>query len=194
MLFAGVADARNLFATLIAIAKYDRHMEQPLKNVQITVNDVQAPTLARVLIPFSLSKQLAQSLDSTEEERYIILKTIFFFFYRHLMPPLTADNLQISISKLFEDLESGKQMFSMIGVRSVERAAILNSLVSWQEITFDLIEMKLVVEHLAGGMSSMPAPDIPRGCKEEQISWSKTAALFLPTFHRERLTGLEKGL
>lgn len=74
-------------------------------NVSITINDVQAPAMARDLIIISLIEQLVRCLESTEEEISLITITIFYVYCGHVMPPFAFDLLQKSIAALLERLE-----------------------------------------------------------------------------------------
>ena len=184
ILYSGVGDARNLYATLLAIRRFEIRTGQSIKNVQITVNDIQAPTTARFLIIFSLLQQLAEASDSTDDRRIVILITIFFVYCGHIIPPCATNYLQRIVSGLIEELNDGRVVSSVIFALGYEKAKILKSLVSWQGEVYEIINKDQVAENIMKESSSIPPGYVPNGCEEERTSWSTTGQLQLPNSYR----------
>ena len=184
ILYSGMGDARTLYATLLAIRKFETQKGQNVKNIHVTMNDVQAPTIARFLIVFSLLQQLAEASDSTDGRRTTILVTLFYVYCGHIMPPCATDHLQRTISGLIRKLNGGKVVSSVISVPGCGKTKILASLLSWQGEVYEIIDKDQVAERIIEGNSVIPLAYVPPGCEKERTSWSTTGELQLPNSYR----------
>lgn len=184
ILYSGAADARSLYATLLAIRKFETRTGQNVKKIHVTVNDIQAPTIARFLIVFSLLQQLAEASDSADGRRTTILITLFYVYCGHTMPPCATDHLQRTISGLIGELNGGKVVSSVISVPGYEKTKLLESLLSWQGEVYEMINKDQVAERITEGNSRLPLAYVPPGCEKEQTLWSTTGELQLPSSYR----------
>ena len=186
ILYAGVGDARHLYATLLAISKSETRTGKNVTSVHITMNDIQAPTIARILIILSLLQQFTETSHSADDSRTMILITIIFGYCGHVMPPCATNYLQRTISGLIKELNGGNVVSSVISVPDYQKAKLLKSLVSWQGEVYEIISKDRVAENIMEGYSSMPPGHVPSGCKEERAFWSTTGKLQLPDSYRSK--------
>jgi hypothetical protein len=102
LLFAGIGDARNLYATLMLITESE--LKAPSnRTFRITVNDIKPHAIARNLVIWLLLDELANN----DEQSLEIINAVFFIFSAAIMPAGAYGWLQNTIIKAITALDTG---------------------------------------------------------------------------------------
>lgn len=131
--FGGIGDARNLYATIIDIARMEERVSKPPKRkYHATANDIKDVALARNLVMFYLLDDLSQMETSVNDEPIELLATIYFTYAGHVMPSYIANRLQKVIKRVAAALRSGEDLLSWVDVRDSDINGLLECLDAWQ--------------------------------------------------------------
>jgi hypothetical protein len=189
LLFAGIGDARNLYATLVMITESE--LKAPSKRTfQITVNDIKPHVIARNLVIWLLLDELTKNEDSSLE----ITNAVFFIFCTAIMPAGAYGWLQSTISKAIMALETGTGMPSWVKVPSSDHPLVLQVLESWKNKAPQLYSNSFFVTETLRAMRSEPFSmdgcGVPEECRGEVDCYWRTLALRPPRalMHKENLS------
>lgn len=133
MLFCGVGDARNLFATLAYISV--TAMSKPFllsKKFYFTLLDINPAVFARDLLNF---RMLADCARETDAKRRITLVTISYVFGLQVMPPWVYERLQTAIRDVLSELRDQKaDVLGRFGIDRPTRELISHHLRNWRKV------------------------------------------------------------
>ncbi|KAK7943572.1 uncharacterized protein PG986_012685 [Apiospora aurea] len=101
ILFCGIGDARNMFQTTIELP------DDQTRRLYFTVLDHKPSVIARNLIFFHLFNEAAMEKD--EEKSRLLFRILAYLFTVSIIPPFAWEKLQMTITTLLDDLESGNQ-------------------------------------------------------------------------------------
>jgi hypothetical protein len=181
LLFAGISDARNLYATLVLIAESE--LKAPSnRTFQITVNDIKAHVIARNLVIWLLLDELAKNNEQSLE----VISAVYFIFSAPIMPTGAYSWLQNTISKAITVLETGTGMPSWVVVPSSDHRAVVQALQSWKDEAPQLYSNLFFVTEILRAMRS-PEPfsmnefRVPASCRGEVECYRRTLALRPPS-------------
>jgi Domain of unknown function (DUF4470) len=180
LLFAGVGDARNLYATLVLITEFE--LKAPSKRTfRITVNDIKPHVIARNLVIWLLLDELARN----EEDSLEISNGVFFIFCSAIMPAGAYGWLQSTISKAIKALETGTSMPLWVKVPPSDHRLVLRALESWKDDLPQLYSNSFLVTEILRAMHrpgpfSMDEYSVPEECRGEVDCYRRTLALRPP--------------
>ena len=191
LFFAGIGDARNLFATLVDIMKQEKRSKACRHlRYHFTLNDVKAPTLARDLLILLLLDELAQMTDYSSGAAREVLATIFFTFIGTIVPAYVFKHLQGIISKALCLLRSESRPLPWLHIYKANLPAVIKTLSSWQKEAFEAYSTAYFIDIVRNGMMPNRGPDsptssmfrskLPKSCQYEQEGYYRTALLLLP--------------
>jgi hypothetical protein len=193
LLFAGIGDARNMYATLVMIAESESRAPSK-RTFRITVNDIKPHVIARNLVIWLLLDELTKNEDSSLE----IINAVFFIFCTAIMPAGAYGWLQSTISKAIRALETGTGMPSWVKVPSSDHPLVLQVLESWKNKAPQLYSNSFFVTETLRAMHrsepfSMDGYSVPEECRGEVYCYWRTLALRPPRalMHKDELE-LEK--
>lgn len=133
MLFCGIGDARNLFATLAYISL--TAMSKPSlssKKFYFTLLDINPAVFARDLLNF---RMLADCVKETDAKRRVTLVTISYVFALQIMPPWVYERLQAAIQDLLSELQDQKaDVLGRFGIDGPTRKPISHHLRNWRKV------------------------------------------------------------
>lgn len=104
-MFAGVGDARNLFATLIDIAKREQKGKIEPIRYHFNLVDIQPAAIARVLLVLMLLRRLATAANASSRDK--IGMALFYVYSTVVMPP--TEYLSIAIEDAIRTVEGDPQ-------------------------------------------------------------------------------------
>ncbi|KAL8964200.1 MAG: hypothetical protein Q9183_004624, partial [Haloplaca sp. 2 TL-2023] len=111
--FGGIGDARNLYATLIDISRFEGMDKGPSKRkYHMTVNDLKASMLARNLVMFYLLDDLSNMTLSGSQQEIEHLTVIFYVYIGAIVPPFVAQKLRETIKRAANALCSGDDLLT----------------------------------------------------------------------------------
>ncbi len=188
-LFGGIGDARNLYATLIHIADYERTYEpSSTRKYHFAINDIMAPTLARNLIIFYMLQDLTTLKENFDKT--LKLASIFYIFCAQIMPPFAYNHLQTTIETIIKALDSGSSLLDWLFLGVPERSAVRKALVSWKEegenlcstseITASVVQVNQEMRQAKVDIFGESMEKIPAGCSKEMALYRNTAVLYPP--------------
>ncbi|KAL8866624.1 MAG: hypothetical protein Q9174_006190 [Haloplaca sp. 1 TL-2023] len=134
LFFGGIGDARNLYATLIDITRFEETHKGPSKRkFHMTVNDHKASMLARDLVMFYLLDELSNLIPDGGPQEVECLTVIFYLFAGAIVPPFVAQKIQDTVKRAYDALCSGDDVLEWVQVDNRSMGAICKSLDSWQD-------------------------------------------------------------
>jgi hypothetical protein len=180
LLFAGIGDARNLYATLMLITESE--LKAPSnRTFRITVNDIKPHAIARNLVIWLLLDELANN----DEQSLEIINAVFFIFSAAIMPAGAYGWLQNTIIKAITALDTGIGMPSWVKIPSSDHRPILLVLQSWKDEAPQLYSNSFFVAEILCAMQSdeafsMDEYRVPEECRGEVECYRRTLALRPP--------------
>ncbi|KAL8658086.1 MAG: hypothetical protein Q9226_001290 [Calogaya cf. arnoldii] len=133
LFFGGIGDARNLYATLIEIARLETlDGRPPTRKYHATINDLKAPALARDLVVFYLLDDLSKISLSAKQQESEHLAAIFYLYAGSIIPPFAARMIHDTIKRVETALRSEQDLLLWLHIDKHSKEAILRSLKSWQ--------------------------------------------------------------
>jgi hypothetical protein len=179
LLFAGIGDARNLYATFIGIADHELSTNSK-KNYRFLANDLMPEPLARNLVLWLLMDRIDVEHDSDERDQ--LLNAIFFIFSAPIMPSDAYHILGDGIDRAIQALETNK-LPSWIMVPPQERQILLEVITGWKLRAPGIRSMKETLELVVRDndmrpTKSMEEQDAPSHCRKELDYFNDTGALF----------------
>ena len=198
--FGGIGDARNLYATMIEIARLEEKDDKPSRRkYHATVNDIKDVALARNLVIFYLLDDLSRTSHLSPDQLTEQLAALFFVFSAAVMPPYVADRVQDTIKRAASALRSGTDLLPWVHIPACDKEAIVQCLESWQG---DL-KSKYRVNEVADASAKYFCHDEAsifqvlgrardrKGCEKEIEFYRQTGALWPPisisTAHEQSL-------
>ncbi|KKY18425.1 putative dna primase large subunit [Phaeomoniella chlamydospora] len=103
LLFGGIGDARNLFATLTEIAWTEAETPSN-RSYHITINDIKPAAIARDLVVFFLLNELLP-LGKDPKKALVVMNTLHFVYSAPIMPQLASKHLQKTIHMVIQAIE-----------------------------------------------------------------------------------------
>jgi len=132
ILFGGIGDARNLYATLLKVDQLEGELLQlPTRKYHVTINDIKPETLARDLLMFFLLNDLGRIRESSENERRDILTTIFFLYIASVVPQRVSRHIQVTVERVVAALQSGNGIPTWVHIYERDKVLLLKTLDSW---------------------------------------------------------------
>lgn len=193
--FGGIGDARNLYATLIAIAQ-NREEKKDTNKYHFTINDIKPHTLARDFLIFLLIQQLSQILDAPSdaqrEIRSDILALLFYIYMGVLLPPRVHSHFQrlmVTARKAIEDRNEDFPSWLWVSERDSRKITLVYD--TWAKELFPATHAQTLIAEAEG---RVPPGSQPRGCEREFTAYRKTGALFLPKEARKHEPKMESFL
>lgn len=123
VLFVGIGDARNFYATLAAVASHERKRSSPKnKRYHFTLIDLKASALARDLIIFWLLDELSKADGKAERDTAV---AIYYIFVGSIMPSQAYEKLQSSVAKIINALETDFRIPDWLFVGKSHRPALI---------------------------------------------------------------------
>lgn len=193
--FGGIGDARNLYATLIAIAR-NREEKKDTNKYHFTVNDIKPQTLARDFLIFILIQQLSQIPDAPSDAqkatRSDILALLFYIYMGALFPPRVYSHFQRLLVTARKAIADCNEDFpSWLWVSERDSLKINEVYSTWTDELFPACHAQALIAEAEG---RAPPGGQPRGCEREFAAYRKTGALFLPKETRKHEPKMESFL
>ncbi|KAK8064632.1 tetratricopeptide [Apiospora phragmitis] len=131
-LFAGIGDARNLFATLITIGALTASNPSLMsKKFHFTLLDIKPAVFARDLLMFRLLLDAAQESSAKTLETLVALS---YLFTASTMPAWAYSRIQTAIGNLLGELEvEDSPIMNRVYVSNADRKIISTHLQTWQK-------------------------------------------------------------
>ena len=180
LLFGGIGDARNLFATITEIAESE--LEKPTeRSYHITINDIKATALARDIVIFFLLDELV-SLGANLKEALVVFHTLCFVFAAPVMSGLAYYHLRKTIQKAITAIDSNS-LPPWISLQDGSASQIVGILREWLDNAATLFPTGHVVDEVVRGANISPqwgkAKDShSEAYKVEKECFSQTAMMF----------------
>lgn len=132
ILFGGIGDARNMYATLLKVDQLEREfLRLPTRKYHLTINDIKPETLARDLLMFFLLNDLGRIKELGENKRRDILTTIFFLYIASVVPQRVSGHIQVTIERVVAALQSGNGIPTWVHIYERDKVLLLKTLNSW---------------------------------------------------------------
>lgn len=204
-LFGGIGDARNMYATIAAMATPTRIFLQRanmsfLRSVHLTIVDFKPAIFARNLVMFDLFAQYNALRKQGAGNKALdeIACAMAYVFIAFAYPPFVHDAVQNSLRRLIGAIEAGQEVFSWVYLPQTSQAPILHYLKQWQgpalrahtdnrtprHISRDRLEfVNQQVHQLLMSLGPWPladAVDIPVGCEDDAVLVKKINVLAPP--------------
>jgi len=177
ILFGGIGDARNLYATLLKIDRLERELPRlPTRKYHITINDIKPETLARDLLMFFLLNDLGCIKDSSEHERRDILTTTFFLYIASVVPQRVSGRIQVIIDRVIAALQSKKGIPEWIHIYERDKVQLIKTLRSWRGNLKTRHTVAEVVRLHTKYLKSAKSDTIPAALVIERNFFAKTGA------------------
>eukprot|EP00026_Physarum_polycephalum_P002110 Phypoly_transcript_02114.p1 GENE.Phypoly_transcript_02114~~Phypoly_transcript_02114.p1 ORF type:complete len:881 (+),score=99.61 Phypoly_transcript_02114:86-2644(+) len=148
ILFAGIADARHLFASLADLGNASALSPFP-KTIHFTLVDVKAVVIARDLILLYVLNDLSAINPKehlTKEEAIQLLALLQYLYLGVIMPRYLYDKLQLVIKKLISDIQN-KNLPNWITLNPSSSSDVLEYLQDWTSPQTTVEEsLKITVE------------------------------------------------
>eukprot|EP01113_Clastostelium_recurvatum_P030106 TRINITY_DN3648_c0_g3_i2.p1 TRINITY_DN3648_c0_g3~~TRINITY_DN3648_c0_g3_i2.p1 ORF type:complete len:1023 (+),score=197.58 TRINITY_DN3648_c0_g3_i2:481-3549(+) len=140
LLFAGIGDARHLFATIIDLAQQMKQTPSPSSSswkVHCTMIDLVPAIFARDLLLFHIIDKLGVALDHHAQgslEVVMIVSVLLYLYLGELIPCYIYDRLLVYIAELEECLRLGGagSLPPHMSMRESDLPAILDVLAYWK--------------------------------------------------------------
>lgn len=187
--FGGIGDARNLYATMIEIARLEQKDDKPSKRkYHATVNDIKDGALARSLIIFCLLDDLSKMSYHRPDQLTEHLTTLFFVFSAAVMPPYVASRVQEAIKRAASALRGGADLLPWVHIPACNEDAIVQCLESWQgdlKSRYSVNDVanasaKYFCHDVASLLQVLGRPRDRKGCAKEIEYYRQTGALWPP--------------
>ncbi|KAK8132150.1 hypothetical protein PG999_000323 [Apiospora kogelbergensis] len=154
-LFAGIGDARNLFATLISIgliSSTSPHLGQT--KYHFTLLDINPTVFARDLIMFRL---LLDAKEASTETRSETLVALSYLFTAATMPAWAYSRVQTAIRGLLEELMADDihPVLNAFYINTAHRAQIETHLQNWQKQPQDWYTTTEFLTHVQGKLLAL---------------------------------------
>ncbi|KAL8668069.1 MAG: hypothetical protein Q9202_000047 [Teloschistes flavicans] len=181
--FAGIGDARNLYATLLKIDQLEQEDSAiPSRKYHLTINDIKAEALARdILVLFLLTE--FDSIDVSKEiERTEALTTLFFLYIAPVVPQRIAELIQAAIDRLIDSLVPEKTIAEYLHICSDDIGPLVEALRSWRgQLRSKYSVAEALQMHLNHCKSSFPAYSEHVERSVEPNIWESERTLFAQT-------------
>jgi hypothetical protein len=125
----GVGDARAVLQTFAVISESERLKGSPERKYHFTINDISKSALARNMVVWMLLNKLTE-LDE-EDEREMVLNTVFFIYLSTLMPRYAFEMLGETISNAIDTLEKGNSPLKWLFLHEKDIPSYLAALRYW---------------------------------------------------------------
>ncbi|KAK6860450.1 hypothetical protein PG995_004086 [Apiospora arundinis] len=208
-LFAGVGDARNLFATLITIGSMaTSNPALSSKKFHFTLLDIKPSVFARDLLIFRL---LLDTKHESKVKASETLAVISYLFTASTMPAWAYSRAQTAISGLLRELAThGATIMTKFYVSNADREAISVHLRNWQNEPEGWYSTSEILNRIQGellntktkrtlGQGNEPDNGAPPGCQSgspDVLEYEDLGVMLPPTNllkeHEERLVELLK--
>ena len=187
--FGGIGDARNLYATMIEIARLEGKDDKPSRRkYHATINDIKDGALARNLVMFCLLDDLSEMSHQSRDQLTEQLTVLFFVFVAAVMPPYVAKRVQEVIKRAASALRSGADLLPWVHIPACNKDAIMQCLESWQgdiKSRYSVTEIanasvKYFCEDEASRFQVLGRVEERKGCAKEIEYYRQTGALWPP--------------
>lgn len=180
LLFAGVGDARNLYATWLVLSRDETVSRGSKPPINILLNDIKPHVFARGLIIWLL----LDDYDPEHDAEHVVLSTIYYTYYAQVMPPKAWDVMQSKITQAREVLEARASLPEWLVIPSSDRIGIIDALQSWQKELTEIYSTDYVQDNVIPALESDFAsnigeigPDLNTSLKLETCCFLATLAL-----------------
>ncbi|KAK3080588.1 hypothetical protein LTS18_015033 [Coniosporium uncinatum] len=183
IMFAGVGDARHMYATITATAAHEDKSESgSTRRYFMTALDIKAAIIARGLIFLFLLRELS----STSAAQPRVLCTIFYLYIAPIVPEAVYVHLQEIIDSISSALEDTGAMPDWIKIRACDTKPILSVLKYWRYMAGNLYPTSEVHNHAALKRGREREFGHPDGNKDERARFLSTGLLLPPHEYLER--------
>ncbi|KJX96528.1 putative tetratricopeptide-like protein [Zymoseptoria brevis] len=193
LLFGGIGDARNLFQTLVEIARHEaKKKDIERKKYHFTIIDLKAACIARILVVVMMLEELSQSQEDEKQlPQNRLLHCLFYTLLSPLMPAKIYDVLQTQISRAVEALEGQGGMPDYLSIPEMYTSDVLRFLKDWKnsvqaEFPTARVQQQLLIKRQQEDMQWAPqrAQDPEAGrplpvCRKEAAFHAQTGAVLL---------------
>ncbi|KAL1959924.1 hypothetical protein VTO42DRAFT_592 [Malbranchea cinnamomea] len=133
--FAGIGDARHMYATLLSIAQFERNRDDktPERAYYIVINDHHPIAFARILLITLLLDELSEIKDHSSDRAVFILNTVFYIFAGTVIPRYVYAHIQRVIKAAITALETGQGLPGYLFIHPEDCQSIIDVLVDWQK-------------------------------------------------------------
>ncbi|KAL8633683.1 hypothetical protein Q9189_000631 [Teloschistes chrysophthalmus] len=181
--FAGIGDARNLYATLLKVDQLEqKDSSNRSRRYHLTINDIKAEALARDLLVLFLLTELDGIGESEETERTEALATLFFLYIAPVVPQRIAERIQAAIDRLIDGLFSENTIAEYLHINADDKEFLVEALRSWDgklRSRYSVVEaLQLHTDHLK---SHFPDYSEDPERSVEPNKWDPERTLFVQT-------------
>jgi len=191
-LYCGVGDARHLYTTLLVAGSAPRKFFQAL---QLTIIDLKAQALAKVLVLFDLVdayNKHKQSEGAASDAALSVARSMAYIFAGHFYPSSVHNAIQSTLTSLIEKLEKGQPILPWLYVAEVSREPIIATLKEWKGPSVDAHNPKEPIDWLKHHIREkdshemlsalqmgydIPKPSVPSGCEDDRLFFDNACIL-----------------
>ena len=146
LFYGDIGDGCHMFAKLISILALEKDTEsRGSKIYHLTINDLKACAIARVLVILNLLDDLATKSNDNSRELEI-RTTLFYVCLGAILPQYAYDDLQATIKRLMTALESGQGLLAWLQIPMTFSPTLLVCLRTWQGEVDSLCDTPTVVD------------------------------------------------
>lgn len=172
----GVGDARTVLQTVTVIMESEKSKKSPERKYHFTVNDISKSALARNVVVWMLLDEL-MNLDG-EDEREIVLNTVFFIYLSTMLPKYAFNMLEETISKAISALEKGESPLRWLFLHEKDVPSYLAALKYWLGEGEEVFTSSEVVDKVSMKMWSTDMRNAGTKYRNEKRLYIQSAVLF----------------
>lgn len=183
LFFAGIGDARNLYATILSIESHEAQTSETAKQkYHFTINDTKPPVIARDLIIFMLLDDLKEVVNFESNAASLVLSTLNYIFHSIIMPRVVLEHLILVINRLIKSLLNQVQPLAWVYIGENDFRPIIKWLRHWKSETAQLYTTPKLIEMVVKQMSMNIQESVWPALEVEETVYLNSAVLYPPRY------------
>ncbi|KAF7861588.1 uncharacterized protein EAF02_010542 [Botrytis sinoallii] len=181
--FAGIGDARHLYATIIDLHESGNRTTATPRKYHFVANDLNICSLTRNLIIWTLLDELS-ALDHGSDQGLMVLTTIFSIYRPIIMPGYVYKLLCTTMEAILAKLDKGVSPVEWVTLHGYDIPRYIDVLKHWASNGFGIFTTEKVIQGTRDKLSQQSllhdSRDISKVCTEEKEFYANYALVYPP--------------